>query len=163
MIIRFDEEMFAESPLAPGTAGRNTDLCVGALFNPFNGCSAGGTAASLSTLHHGTPTGNKLFDGIASPHARGKWGDFADRRLFEYRRDPGAGCVGFGWFGPFVAATTLGNAAAASSLRADAAEPVPLREQVKSFPSAEQLGSVQPLSIRWCSPAAQSVWWLWFP
>ena len=55
MIIRFDEEMFAESPVAPGTAGRNTDLCIGALFNPFNGCSADGTAASLSTLHHGTP------------------------------------------------------------------------------------------------------------
>jgi hypothetical protein len=64
VIIRFDDEMFAESPVAPGTADINTNLCIGALFGGPGACGPGGTPLSLSVFHHGTPTSTKLFDDV---------------------------------------------------------------------------------------------------
>jgi MYXO-CTERM domain-containing protein len=68
VIIRYDEDMFAESPVAPGTADINTALCIGATFSAVNGlCSPDGTSAFLNTFHHGTANDTKLFDSVTFP------------------------------------------------------------------------------------------------
>jgi len=67
VIIRFEDDMIAESPIAPGTADIHTDLCVNALFGEFTPCGTGGTQLSLDVFHHGTATDKKLFDQVMFP------------------------------------------------------------------------------------------------
>jgi hypothetical protein len=67
VIIRFEDDMIAESPVAPGTADITTDLCVNSLFGDVTPCAAGGTFLSLNVFHHGTPTDKKLFDQVMFP------------------------------------------------------------------------------------------------
>jgi hypothetical protein len=67
VIIRFEDDMYAQSPVFPGTADINTDLCIGALFGPLSPCGPGGSPASLSVFHHGTAGTTKLFDEVTFP------------------------------------------------------------------------------------------------
>ncbi|MEK7404133.1 MAG: PEP-CTERM sorting domain-containing protein [Acidobacteriota bacterium] len=68
VIIRFDEEMEAESPVGRGRAQIFTDLCIGALFY---GDSCGDALSASLTVYHWGDSGRKLTDSAIFPYAVG--------------------------------------------------------------------------------------------
>ena len=67
IIIETDDQLFTNTPIAPGTADVITKACVGGKWTIGPICNAPGNIMLLHVFHNGTPFGNQLFNSITFP------------------------------------------------------------------------------------------------